>query len=131
MKINNVYYISLLLIVLFPTTIVWAEEKTNINNSSSLQLNDTDVDFATNIEFIKGHLSAAISNKQAGNNELTQTHTFHPINEIYTLIRNQLSSADNELNKTLIDSIINLTSIVFKLKLLVIVIYINFVKYLF
>ncbi|HEX7256849.1 MAG TPA: hypothetical protein VF242_02205 [Nitrososphaeraceae archaeon] len=113
MKINNVYYISLLLIVLFPTTIAWAEEKTNINNSSSLQLNDTDVDFATNIEFIKGHLSAAISNKQAGNNELAETHSFHPIAEIYTLIRDQLSSADNRLNNTLINSLNNLTSIVY------------------
>ncbi len=95
----------------------WAQEQSSISNdssSSSLSLNNTNVDFVTNIEFIKGHLSAAISNKQAGNNELTQTHTFHPINEIYTLIRNQLSSADNELNKTLIDSLNNLTSIVFK-----------------
>ncbi|MGZ5486843.1 MAG: hypothetical protein ACXWFB_13220, partial [Nitrososphaeraceae archaeon] len=88
----------------------------NNNLTSSLSttsINTTNVDFATNVEFIKGHLSAAISNKQAGNNELTQTHTFHPITEIYTLIRDQLSSADNELNKTLIDSLNNLTSIVF------------------
>ncbi len=55
MKITNVYYISLLIIAIFPTTIAWAEEKTNINNSSSVPLNYTDVDFATNIEFIKGH----------------------------------------------------------------------------
>src|SRR5688500_13321993 len=116
MKRTIFYYISLLLIVLSPT-MAWAQEQSSINNdssSSSLSLNNTNVDFVTNIEFIKGHLSAAISNKQAGNNELTQTHTFHPINEIYTLIRNQLSSADNELNKTLIDSLNNLTSIVFK-----------------
>lgn len=96
----------------------FAEEKSSISNytspSSSSSSNNTKVDFATNIEFIKGNLSAAISNKQAGNNELTQTHTFHPITEIYTLIRDQLSSADNELNKTLIDSLKNLTSIVIK-----------------
>ncbi len=116
MKRTIFYYISLLLIALYPT-MAWAQEQSSISNdssSSSLSLNNTNVDFVTNIEFIKGHLSAAISNKQAGNNELTQTHTFHPINEIYTLIRNQLSSADNELNKTLIDSLNNLTSIVFK-----------------
>ena len=116
MKRTIFYYISLLLIALCPT-MAWAQEQSSISNdssSSSLSLNNTNVDFVTNIEFIKGHLSAAISNKQAGNNELTQTHTFHPINEIYTLIRNQLSSADNELNKTLIDSLNNLTSIVFK-----------------
>jgi hypothetical protein len=116
MKTTNLYYIPLLLIVIFPA-IAWAQEKSSISNyssSSSSSLNNTNVDFATNIEFIKGHLSAAISNKQAGNNELTQTHTFHPITEIYTLIRNQLSSADPELNKTLINSLNNLTSIVFK-----------------
>ena len=114
MKKDNLYYISLLLIVFLPT-MVGAQEKPGINNqSSSSSLNNTNVDFATNIEFIKGHLSAAISNKQSGNNELTQTHTFHPITEIYTLIRNQLSSADSELNKTLINSLNNLTSIVFK-----------------
>ena len=118
MKRTNLYYILLLLIVISPT-MVWAQEKSSISNyssssSSSSSLNNTNVDFATNIEFIKGHLSAAISNKQAGNNELTQTHTFHPITEIYTLIRNQLSSADPELNKTLINSLNNLTSIVFK-----------------
>ena len=73
MKITNVYYIVLSIIVIFPTSMAWAEEKTNLNNSSlvpssSISLNRTNVDFATNIEFIKGHLSAAILNKQAGNN---------------------------------------------------------------
>ncbi|MGZ8856440.1 MAG: hypothetical protein ACXW07_10975 [Nitrososphaeraceae archaeon] len=96
----------------------FAEEKSSISNytsqSSSSSSNNTKVDFATNIEFIKGNLSAAISNKQAGNNELTQTHTFHPITEIDTLIRDRLSSGDSELNKTLIDSLKNLTSIVIK-----------------
>lgn len=116
MKRTNLYYISLLLIFIFPT-MAWAQEQSSTSNyasSSPSSLNNTNVEFATNIEFIKGHLSAAISNKQAGNNELTQTHTFHPISEIYTLIRNQLSSADSELNQTLIDSLNNLTSIVFK-----------------
>ena len=116
MKRTNLYYISLLLIFIFPT-MAWAQEQSSTSNyasSSPSSLNNTNVEFATNIEFIKGHLSAAISNKQAGNNELTQTHTFHPITEIYTLIRNQLSSADPELNKTLINSLNNLTSIVFK-----------------
>lgn len=117
MKITNVYYILLLLVVIFPTTMAWAEEKSSISNysqlPSSISLNETNVDFATNIEYMKGHLSAAISNKQAGNNELVQTHSFHPIKEIYTLIRDQLSSADTELNKTLINSLNNLTSIVY------------------
>src|ERR671913_1227402 len=114
MKRTNLYYILLLLIVISPT-IAWAQEKSSISNyssSSSSSLNNTNVDFATNIEFIKGHLSAAISNKQAGNNELAQTHSFHPISEIYTLIRDQLSSVDNKLNNTLINSLNNLTSVI-------------------
>ena len=116
MKINNVYYIILLFITIFPI-MAFAEEKYSISTFTSPSLsssNNTNVDFATNTEFIKIKLSAAISNKQAGNNELTQTHTFTPITEIYTLNRDQLSSADNELNKTLIDSLKNLTSIVIK-----------------
>ena len=118
MKGIHLYYISFLIIAIFPT-MAWAAEESNYSSTSSLSsssLNNTDVDFATNIEFIKGHLSAAISNKEAGNNELTQTHTFHPITEIYTLIRDQLSSADSELNQTLINSLNNLTSIVFTSK---------------
>ncbi len=115
MKRTNLYYLSLLLVVIFPT-MIWAQEKSSISDKSFSSLNNTDVDFVTNIEFIKGHLSAAISNKEAGNNELTQTHTFHPITEIYTLIRDQLSSADSELNQTLINSLNNLTSIVFTSK---------------
>ena len=117
MKGIHLYYVSFLIIAIFPT-MAWAEEESNYSSPSSLSssLNNTDVDFATNIEFIKGHLSAAISNKEAGNNELTQTHTFHPITEIYTLIRDQLSSADSELNQTLINSFNNLTSIVFTSK---------------
>jgi hypothetical protein len=118
MKGIHLYYISFLIIAIFPTMALAAEES-NYSSTSSLSsssLNNTDVDFATNIEFIKGHLSAAISNKEAGNNELTQTHTFHPITEIYTLIRDQLSSADSELNQTLINSLNNLTSIVFTSK---------------
>ena len=123
MKIYNFYYALLLAAIIFSTTtITWqvgaAQENPNITNSSLqssslVPLNETNVDFATNIEYMKGHLSAAISNKQAGNNELVQTHSFHPINEVYTLIRDQLSSADIELNKTLINSLNNLTSIVY------------------
>ena len=123
MKIYNFYYALLLAAIIFSTTtITWqvgtAQENLNITNSSLqssslVPLNETNVDFATNIEYMKGHLSAAISNKQAGNNELVQTHSFHPINEVYTLIRDQLSSADIELNKSLINSLNNLISIVY------------------
>ena len=137
MKKPIFYCISSLLVVvaiIFPTIVTLAiEDKTNnitINNNnnknssnlssistssaiSSDAINYDDVDFATNIEFIKGHISAAISNKKAGNNELTETHTFHPIHEIYTLIRDRLASADTNLNQTIINSLNNLTLIVF------------------
>ena len=68
MKINNVYYIILLFITIFPI-LAFAEEKYSISNytSPSSSSNNTNVDFATNTEFIKINLSAAISNKQAGN----------------------------------------------------------------
>ena len=124
MKLYDVYYMLLLFAIVFSTTtITWTivaaeEEKPNVSNSSLLSLstvplNETNVDFTTNIEYMKGHLSAAISNKQAGNNELTQTHSFHPITEVYTLIQDQLSSADKKLNQTLKNSLNNLTSIVY------------------
>ena len=121
MKITNIQYFVFLIvglssaIIISPSIVYAAEENStsSTNNSTSTTLNNTDVDFATNIEFIKGHLFAATSNKQDGNNELTQTHTFHPIVEIYSLIRDQLVAADDKLNKTLSGSLNNLTSIVF------------------
>ncbi len=110
--INSNIVVFLVAVVFFTITsmpLSFAQE-----NNNTKGLDDKDVDFATNIEFIKGHLSAAILNKEEGNNELTQMHTFHPINEIYTLIRDKLSKTDIKLNDTLIDSLTNLTSMVYK-----------------
>jgi hypothetical protein len=49
-------------------------------------LNSTLVDFSSNIEQIRGHLNAAVMNKEAGNNTLAKAHTLHPIAEIYSII---------------------------------------------
>jgi hypothetical protein len=70
---------------------------TNITSSNTTTL----VDFLSNVEQIKGHLEQATSNKQAGNNILVLAHTLHPIEEIYSNIKGQLSNANNTLNQTL------------------------------
>ncbi|HEX9678862.1 hypothetical protein [Nitrososphaera sp.] len=58
-------------------------------------------DFATNIEFIRGHLEMAVANKNAGNIELALAHAGHPVEEVYSLITVQLTSADLELDAEL------------------------------
>lgn len=64
-------------------------------------LNSTLVDFASNIEQIRGHLNAAVMNKEAGNNTLAKAHTLHPIAEIYSTIEPQITNANTTLNETL------------------------------
>lgn len=64
-------------------------------------LNSTLVDFTSNIEQIRGHLHAAVMNKEAGNNTLAKAHTLHPIAEIYSTIEPQITNANTTLNETL------------------------------
>lgn len=64
-------------------------------------LNSTLVDFSSNIEQIRGHLNAAVMNKEAGNNTLAKAHTLHPIAEIYSTIEPQITNANTTLNETL------------------------------
>src|SRR5215211_2854811 len=78
------------------TTLVFAQEQnTNLSSSATTSpsntnkatisyLNSTQVDFVSNIEQIRGHINAAIMNKEAGNNSLAMAHTLHPIAEIYS-----------------------------------------------
>jgi hypothetical protein len=72
------------------TMTVFAQEQNNNTATSTpttnLGLNSTQIDFASNIEQIRGHLSAAAMNKEAGNNTLAKAHTLHPIAEIYSSI---------------------------------------------
>jgi hypothetical protein len=72
---------------------------TNITTTQGL--NSTQVDFVSNMEQIRGHLNAAVMNKEAGNNTLAKAHTLHPIAEIYSSIEPQISNTNATLNETL------------------------------
>ena len=112
--------LSVLLPVLEPhsgsTKTVFAQEQNN--NTATLTpitdqgLNSTQVDFASNIEQIRGHLNAAVMNKEAGNNTLAQAHTLHPIAEIYSSIEPQISNANSTLNETLATNLNQFSQIV-------------------
>jgi hypothetical protein len=70
-------------------------------NSTTNGINSTQVDFVSNIEQIRGHLNAAVMNKEAGNNGLAKAHTLHPIAEIYSAIEPLISNINSTLNNTL------------------------------
>jgi hypothetical protein len=63
--------------------------------------NVTFVEFVSNIEQIRGHLDQALVNKESGNDTLAQTHTLHPIEEVYASIEEQIVSQNGTLNETL------------------------------
>lgn len=96
------------------TMTVFAQEQNN--NTATLTpitdqgLNSTQVDFASNIEQIRGHLNAAVMNKEAGNNTLAKAHTLHPIAEIYSSLEPQISNVT--LNETLATNLNQLSQIV-------------------
>jgi hypothetical protein len=71
------------------------------NLTTTRELNSTQVDFVSNMEQIRGHLNAAVMNKEAGNNTLAKAHTLHPIAEIYSSIEPQISNTNATLNETL------------------------------
>jgi hypothetical protein len=93
-------------------TSVFAQEQNNslIPSSSALDkgtnattndINSTQVDFVSNIEQIRGHLNAAVMNKEARNNSLAKAHSLHPIAEIYSTIEPSISNINSTLNTTL------------------------------
>jgi hypothetical protein len=84
-----------------------ADNVTNLTN-----FNTTLVDFVSNIEQIRGHLNAAMMNKQAGNNSLAQSHTMHPIAEIYSSIEPQIANVNMTLNQTLSSNLNELSQMV-------------------
>jgi hypothetical protein len=107
----------------YTTTEVFAQGQSNNTNTTASTtsigadpttqgLNSTLVDFASNIEQIRGHLNAAMMNKQAGNNTLAQAHTLHPIAEIYSSIEPQISNTNNTLNQTLSSNLNELSQMV-------------------
>jgi len=78
--------------------------------STATAPNVTFVEFASNIEQIRGHLDQALINKESGNDTLAQTHTLHPIEEVYANIEEQLVSQNATLNETLSVALQDLSS---------------------
>jgi hypothetical protein len=72
--------------------------------------NVTFVEFVSNIEQIRGHLDQALVNKESGNDTLAQTHTLHPIEEVYASIEEQIVSQNGTLNETLSMALQDLSS---------------------
>lgn len=95
----------------FAISVFAQEQNTNLNsadsalvtdtNATTNGINSTQVDFVSNIEQIRGHLNAAVMNKEAGNNSLAKAHTLHPIAEIYSTIEPSISNINSTLNNTL------------------------------
>lgn len=71
---------------------------------------DAHVDFAANLEYIRGHLNQAVANKEAGNNELAIAHAGHPVEEVYALIKAEIEEHDAELNAQLEESLTGLAN---------------------
>jgi hypothetical protein len=82
---------------------------------ASAQVSDEHVEFATNVEFIRGHLEKAVMNKEAGNNELATAHAGHPVAEVYSLMTGEIkerdAALDEKLNKELNDLYSNIGSL--------------------
>jgi hypothetical protein len=78
--------------------------------STATAPNVTFVEFVSNIEQIRGHLDQALVNKESGNDTLAQTHTLHPIEEVYASIEELLVSQNGTLNETLSVALQDLSS---------------------
>jgi hypothetical protein len=98
------------------TKTVFAQLQNNnsytLASNSSQALNSTQVGFVSNIEQIRGHLNAAVMNKEAGNTTLAEAHTLHPIAEIYSSIEPQISNTNITLNEILATNLNQLSEIV-------------------
>ena len=86
------------------------QNTTGLASSPNGTSNVTFVEFVSNIEQIRGHLDQALVNKESGNDTLAQTHTLHPIEEVYANIEEQLVSQNDTLNETLSVALQDLTS---------------------
>jgi hypothetical protein len=82
-----------------------AGAEANQTESTSPQTNSSLVDFASNLEQIRGHLQQAVINKELGNTTLAKAHTLHPIDEIYGSIQVQIDASDPALNQSLSSSL--------------------------
>jgi hypothetical protein len=94
---------------------VFAQEQnttTTMSASNASQVNSTQIGFVSKMEQIRGHLNAAVMNKEAGNNTLAKAHTLHPIAEIYSSIEPQISNTNVTLNETLATNLNQLSQMV-------------------
>ena len=95
------------------TTSPSANTTTAVGNATTANVpNASLVEFVSNIEQIRGHLDQALINKESGNNTLAQTHSLHPIEEVYSTIEDQLVNQNGTLNQTLSAALQNLSSTV-------------------
>jgi hypothetical protein len=94
---------------------------TSTNNTTSIANETTTVatapdvtliEFVSSIEQIRGHLDQALINKESGNDTLAQTHSLHPIEEVYSSIEEQLANQNSTLDQTLSAALQNLSSTV-------------------
>jgi hypothetical protein len=89
-----------------------SNDSDTLASNSSQALNSTQIGFVSNIEQVRGHLNAAVMNKEAGNTTLAKAHTLHPIAEIYSSIESQISNTNITLNETLATNLNQLSEIV-------------------
>jgi uncharacterized protein (DUF697 family) len=78
-----------------------ANTTTTTATAAAATPNSTLIDFASNIEQIRGHLDQAVVNKESGNDTLTVAHSLHPIEEVYSSIEGLLARQNSTLNQTL------------------------------
>jgi hypothetical protein len=86
------------------------EANETMTSTTAIAPNVTFVEFVSNIEQIRGHLDQALVNKESGNDTLTQSHTLHPIEEVYASIEEHLVSQNGTLNETLSVALQDLSS---------------------
>jgi hypothetical protein len=98
--------LALFLLVFTGSAAAWSQQAYAQEKEESSE----HVEFAANIEFIKGHLAQAVANKQAGENELAIAHAGHPVEEVYSLIEEELAEHNAELNTQLKESLTNLAN---------------------
>jgi biopolymer transport protein ExbB/TolQ len=84
----------------------------NVESSNTTLANSSLVDFASNIEQIRGHIEQAVANKEVDNTTLAKAHTLHPIEEIYSSMEAQIDASDPTLNQSLSSSLNQLSNIV-------------------
>jgi hypothetical protein len=85
--------------ILNDATNVTNETTTTTVTTSATAPDVTLVEFVSSIEQIRGHLDQALINKESGNNTLAQTHSLHPIEEVYSSIEDQLVNQNSTLNQ--------------------------------